>query len=141
MRSNSYDVRLTVRYAETDQMGVVYYANYLVWMEVGRAEYCRAAGFRYRDMEEEDGVVLAVAEARCRYQSPARYDDEVIVRTRIEKASSRLVQFGYEMIRAADGQTLATGESKHVFCTRDLKPARLPEKYLPLFGLAGRGTT
>ncbi len=136
MRSTHHDARLTVRYAETDQMGVAYYANYLVWMEVGRAEYCRAVGFRYRDMEAEDGVLLAVAEAHCRYQFPARYDDEVIIRTSIEKASTRLVEFGYHMIRASDARTLATASSKHIFCTRDLKPARLPEKYRPLFGLA-----
>ena len=71
------DTRLRVRYAETDQMGVVYYANYLIWMEVGRVEYCRAAGIRYRDMEDDDGILLVVAEANCRYLAPARYDDEV----------------------------------------------------------------
>lgn len=75
------EVRFRVRYAETDQMGVVYYANYLVWMEVGRVELCRACGFNYREMEEQAGVFLAVAEATCRYASPARYDDEVTVRT------------------------------------------------------------
>jgi acyl-CoA thioester hydrolase len=140
MRSNSHDARLTVRYSETDQMGVAYYANYLVWMEVGRVEYCRAAGFRYRDMEAEDGVLLAVAEAGCRYKSPARYDDEVVVRTWVEKASSRMVHFGYEFICAATSRVLATGESKHVFCTREMKPARLPAKYRPLFGLDGPRT-
>ncbi len=138
MRSNCHDARLTVRYAETDQMGVAYYANYLVWMEVGRVEDCRAAGFRYRDLEAEDGVLLAVVEASCRYKSPAKYDDEVIVRTWIEKASSRMVHFGYEFLCAANGRRLAAGESKHIFCTRDLKPARLPARYLPLFGLTGR---
>ena len=74
-----HETTLRVRYAETDQMGVAYYANYLVWMELGRVEYCRAAGLRYRDMEENDQVLLAVVEASCRYVSPARYDDEVIV--------------------------------------------------------------
>ncbi len=78
-----------MRYAETDQMGVAYYANYLVWMEVGRVEYCRSVGFRYRDMETEDGVLLAVVEAHCRYLHPARYDDEIIIRTWIEKATRR----------------------------------------------------
>ena len=129
------EARITVRYAETDQMGVAYYANFLVWMEVGRGEYCRSVGFRYRDMEEEDGVLLAVVEAHCRYLHPARYDDEVLIRTRIGKATPRLVSFGYEMVRAADGRILATGETRHIFCTREMKPARLPEKYRPLFGL------
>ncbi|MFB3778236.1 MAG: acyl-CoA thioesterase [Bryobacteraceae bacterium] len=127
--------RIRVRYAETDQMGVAYYANYLVWMEVGRVEYCRALGFHYRDMEAEDGVLLAVVEARCRYHSPARYDDEVVITTWIEKASRRLVEFGYEMAKADGGHVLATGGTKHVFCSRDMKPARLPDKYRSLFGI------
>ncbi|MGO9096786.1 MAG: acyl-CoA thioesterase [Bryobacteraceae bacterium] len=129
------ETKLRVRYAETDQMGVVYYSNYLVWMEVGRVEYCRAAGFNYRDMEEEDGVLLAVVEAQCRYLHPARYDDEVIVRTQVRKAGPRGVQFGYEMRRAADGRLLATGETKHLFCGRDLKPTKLPAKRHAQFGL------
>jgi acyl-CoA thioester hydrolase len=131
-----HEARVRVRYAETDQMGVVYYANYLVWMEVGRVEYCKAAGFNYRDMEREDGVLLAVAEAQCRYLFPARYDDEVVVKTWIERASRRLVAFGYEMRRAGDGRVLASGETKHVFCGPDLRPARLPEKYCAMFGLS-----
>ena len=87
----SHQTRVRVRYAETDQMGVVYYANYLVWMEVARVEFCKALGFRYRDMELEDGVLLAVIEAQCRYLYPARFDEEVIVETRIAEANSRLV--------------------------------------------------
>ena len=98
-----------MRYAETDQMGVVYYANYLVWMEVGRVELCKACGFNYRDMEIDDGIFLAVAEANCRYRHPARYDDEVIVRTWIENANTRMVTFAYEMRRASDDRRLATG--------------------------------
>ncbi len=76
-----------MRYAETDQMGVVYYANYLIWMELGRAEYCRSAGIRYRDMEVDDGVLLAVVEAHCRYLHPARYDEEIAVKTWVAKAN------------------------------------------------------
>ena len=116
-------------------MCVVYYANYLVWMEVGRVEYCKSAGFNYRDMEAEDGVMLAVAEARCRYAFPARFDDEVIVRTWIAEANSRMVTFGYEMLLANDGKRLALGETRHIFCNRDLKPCRMPEKYRAQFGL------
>ncbi|MGD1097744.1 MAG: thioesterase family protein [Bryobacteraceae bacterium] len=130
------DARLRVRYAETDQMGIVYYANYLVWMEIGRVEYCRAAGIRYRDMEVEDGILLTVAEASCRYLAPALYDEEVLVRTSIEEAHPRLVRFSYEMIATGDGRRLATGETKHVFCGRDRKPRKLPEKYRPFFGIA-----
>jgi acyl-CoA thioester hydrolase len=129
------EARVRVRYAETDQMGVVYYANYLIWMEVGRAEYCRTAGIRYRDMEIDDSILLVVAEANCRYQSPATYDEEVLVRTRIGEASSRMIRFDYEMTEAASGRAIATGYTKHIFCGRDRKPKRLPEKYRPAFGI------
>ncbi|HEY1338045.1 MAG TPA: thioesterase family protein [Bryobacteraceae bacterium] len=129
------ETRLRVRYAETDQMGVVYYANYLVWMEVGRVELCKACGFNYRDMEREDGILLAVAEANCRYASPARFDDEVIVRTWIGQAASRMVRFEYEMRLAEGDRKLASGFTRHVFLTRDLRPAKLPAKYFPLFGV------
>jgi acyl-CoA thioester hydrolase len=134
-RVRSHETRFRVRYAETDQMGVVYYANYLVWMEVGRAEYCRAAGNRYRDMEADDGILLAVVEAHCRYLRPARYDQEIAVNTRVGKANRRTVEFQYEISDAQSGRQLAAGETKHVFLGADLKPAKLPEKYWPLFGI------
>lgn len=127
------ETRVRVRYAETDQMGVVYYANYLVWMELGRVEYCRAAGIRYRDMELDDGVMLVVAEANCRYSAPARYDEEVVVRTSLASASPRMIQFDYEMTEASTSRKLAGGFTKHVFCARDLRPQKLPGKYWPMF--------
>jgi acyl-CoA thioester hydrolase len=136
----SAETRIRVRYAETDQMGVVYYANYLVWMEVGRVELCRACGFNYRDMEQDDGVLLAVAEANCRYSSPARFDDEVIVKTWIEEAGGRMVKFAYEMRLAADDRKLATGFTRHIFLTRELRPTRLPPKYFSMFGIDARRT-
>jgi acyl-CoA thioester hydrolase len=129
------ETRLHVRYAETDQMGVVYYANYLVWMEVGRVQLCKACGFNYRDMERDDGILLAVAEANCRYASPARFDDEVIVRAWIADANPRIVTFEYEMRLAEDGRKLATGFTRHIFLNRELRPTRLPAKYFPLFGV------
>jgi acyl-CoA thioester hydrolase len=131
----SHQTRVRVRYAETDQMGVVYYANYLVWMEVARVELCKALGFRYRDMELEDGVMLAVIEAQCRYLHPARFDEEVILDTRIAEASSRLVEFAYEMRLADNGRKLATGSTRHIFCNREMKPVRMPEKYRAAFGI------
>ncbi|MGA2593166.1 MAG: thioesterase family protein [Bryobacteraceae bacterium] len=131
-----HETRIRVRYAETDQMGVVYYANYLVWMEVGRVEFCKACGFEYKQMELEDGVFLAVAEARCRYASPARFDEEVIIRTWVEDANPRMVHFAYEMRLSADGRKLATGETKHIFLGRDLRPCRMPAKYHEHFGMA-----
>src|SRR6185369_10620852 len=134
----SVETRVRVRYAETDQMGVVYYANYLVWMEVGRVELCRFCGFNYRDMEREDGILLAVAEANCRYASPARYDDEVIIKTSVEEAGGRMVTFAYEMRLADDDRKLATGFTRHIFLTRDLRPTRLPRKYFRMFGIEDR---
>jgi acyl-CoA thioester hydrolase len=137
MPPSIHEARLRVRYAETDQMGVVYYANYIIWMEVGRVELCKAAGFNYRDMERNDGVLLAVIEAHCRYLSPARFDDEVVVKSWIEDANPRTVTFGYEMRLAEGGRVLATGKTRHMFCGRDLRRTRLPEKYHALFGITG----
>ena len=125
-----------VRYAETDQMGVVYYANYLIWMEVGRVEYCKSVGFSYEEMERDDGVFLAVSEAHCRYLYPARFDQEVTVETSLADAHPRMVRFSYEIRLASDGRKLATGETKHVFCGRDMKPVRLPVKYRANFGIS-----
>lgn len=134
------ETRIRVRYAETDQMGVVYYANYLVWMEVGRVELCRSCGFNYRDMEKEDGIFLAVAEANCRYRFPARYDTEVIVKTWIEEAGTRIVVFHYEMRQAEGDRVLATGFTRHVFVDRHMQTCRLPRKYFDLFGIPEGGT-
>ncbi len=130
------ETRLRVRFAETDQMGVVYYANYFVWMELGRVEWCRARGVRYKDMEEKDGILLMVAEASCRYRTPARYDEEVVVSTRASKSHARLVKFEYRMVGAESGAELASGETVHVFCGRDLRPVKLPEKYREAFHAA-----
>jgi acyl-CoA thioester hydrolase len=129
------ETRLRVRYAETDQMGVVYYANYIVWMEVGRVELCKACGFNYRDIEQHDGIYFAVAEASCRYRSPARFDDEVIIKTWIEQANTRIVIFAYEMRLAENDRVLATGTTRHVFVTREMQRTRLPRKYHEAFGI------
>ena len=132
-----HQTRLRVRYAETDQMGVVYYANYLVWMEVARVEFCKAAGFSYEQMEREDGIFLAVSEARCRYLYPARFDQEVTIETSLASAHARMVEFRYTM---HSERKLAEGETKHVFCGRDLKPVRLPERYRANFGIERKAT-
>lgn len=127
--------RFRVRYAETDQMGVVYYANYLTYFEVGRVEWCKARGFNYRDMEREDGALLVVAEARCRYKAPARFDDLLCIRTSLKNARTSLITFAYEVANAENGQLLATGETVHFVTGRDLQPRALPDKYRSLFGL------
>jgi acyl-CoA thioester hydrolase len=129
------DTRIRVRYSETDQMGIVYHANYIVWMEVGRVEYFRATGLRYRDIEIDDGILLMVAEVHCRFRAPAHYDEEVTVRTRLRTADPRMVCFEYELL-GEDGRPLATGYTKHVFCGRDRRPHRLPQKYCAAFGIA-----
>ena len=122
--------RFRVRYAETDQMGMVYYANYLVWMEVGRSDFCRECGFSYRDLEREEQAYLTVAEASCRYLAPARYDDEVFVETELSRVSSRLIEFSY---RIKNGDTLlAEGQTVHIVIGADGKPRSLPERYREL---------
>ena len=132
----SNETRFRVRYAETDQMGVVYYANYLIWMEVGRAEYCRASGIPYKDMEVSDGIRLAVVDAHCRYIHPAHYDEEIAVITSIGRANRRMIDFGYHIRNAETGQTLAEGETKHVFLGPTMKPVKLPQKYRSTLGVA-----
>ncbi len=119
--------RLRVRYAETDQMGVAYHANYLVWMEVGRTDYCRACGLAYRDLEAA-GVRLAVAEARARYHAAARYDDTLRIETRLTSLRSRQVGFAYAIYRADDQALLATGETLHLATDAQGRVTRLPEE-------------
>jgi acyl-CoA thioester hydrolase len=130
-------VRFRVRYAETDQMRVVYHANYLVWFEMARTELCRIRGVRYRDMERDDQIRLAVVDAHCRYHAPALYDDEIISEGRIAEVNSRMLTFAYEIRNAETGQLLVTGETKHVFLDANGRPVRVPEKYRSLFGMDG----
>ena len=127
-----------VRYAETDQMGIVYYANYLVWFEIGRTDYCRQLGFAYREMEEQNGLYIMVAEARCRYKAPARYDDEILVRTCLRDVRKRVIVFSYEVYRLPDEEMLAAGETVHVITDREGRPRALPQKYAEAFGAAAR---
>ena len=121
-----------VRYAETDKMGVVYYANYLVWFEVGRTDWLRETGWSYREMEV-DGLALPVIEAHCEYRQSAKYDDEIDVRTRASKASAVRIQFDYEVVRRADGAVMATGYTVHATIDRQGRPVRLPERVKDLF--------
>jgi acyl-CoA thioester hydrolase len=127
------ETRLRVRYAETDQMGVVYHSNHLIWFEVGRVELMRQMGFSYRDMEREDGRFIAVAEAKCRYRAPVYYDEEVVVRTQLKSVRESVVVFSYELLRAENGALLAEGETTHIVTDANMKVAALPEKYLTTF--------
>ena len=122
-----------MRYAETDQMGVVYHANYLVWFEIGRVELMRALGFDYNSLEREEGCLIAVVEATARYKLPARYDDELVIRTRVSGARSSLIKFTYTIARAADEAVLCLGETTHVVVGRDMKKRALPERYQAAF--------
>jgi acyl-CoA thioester hydrolase len=128
-----FETRLRVRYAETDQMGVVYHSNFIIWFEVGRVEMMRQLGFTYSQMEQEEGAHLAVVDVRCRYKSPARYDDLVVIRTRLMNVRDSLLHFGYEIARDEDGTVLAEGESVHMVLNSQFKRIRLSERYLPSF--------
>jgi acyl-CoA thioester hydrolase len=128
-----HDVTVRVRYAETDQMGVVYHANYLIWFEVGRVELMRALGFDYKLMEIEDDTFIVVADAHCRYHHPAHYDELLTVRTSILEAKNRTLKFGYELFRQSDNKLLATGHTIHVACTRAGHVKHFPEKYKQAF--------
>jgi acyl-CoA thioester hydrolase len=121
-----------VRYAETDKMGVVYYANYLVWFEVGRCEWLRRAGYSYREVEEA-GVILPVVEARCEYRQPARYDDEIEIRATGALLSAVRVQFDYEIVREASGVIAAVGRTVHAVLNPAGRPTRLPSQVRELF--------
>ena len=128
-----YETTARVRYAETDQMGFVYYANFFVWFEVGRVELLRQMGFHYKEMEKVDDCHIVVAEAHCRYLRPARYDDLLRIRTRIIEARSRTIRFAYDVLHDATEERLATGETTHVVCNRRGRPKSLPAKYRKLF--------
>ena len=125
--------RIRVRYAETDQMGVVYYANFFVWFEIGRVEVLRAVGLSYSQMEKEHKLILPVVDASCRYKSPARYDDEILIETRPALLRNSVLKFAYRILRAAaDGaepELLAEGETVHVVCDENFDRQPLPDVY------------
>jgi len=127
------ETRLRVRYVETDQMGVVYHSNYLIWFEVGRVEFLRQLGFTYRDMERDDGCYIAVVDARCRYKAPARYDDQILVRTFVRNMRASLIHFGYEVLREPEMTLLAEGETTHIVTNAQLQRRELPAKYQEAF--------
>jgi acyl-CoA thioester hydrolase len=131
--------RVRVRYAETDQMRVVYHANYLVWFEIGRVELMRQHGLEYSEMEE-DGCGIAVVEARVRYKAPARYDDHLLIETRLEKVRGPIIQFAYRIVREDDQVVLCEGETVHIVVGRDMKRRNLPKKYADILTAAASDT-
>ncbi len=136
--------RTRVRYKETDQMGIAHHSNYIVWFEIGRTDLCRETGFSYRDIERR-GSLLVVVEIGCRYRTPFRYDDEVVIRTSVREAASRSMTFSYELLDAAD-EVHATGFSKHLWLDRDTRRPvkadaevmRAFARFLPEHGSRGR---
>jgi acyl-CoA thioester hydrolase len=122
-----------VRYAETDQMGIVYYANYLVWFEIGRVELLRSLGLAYSQLEIDHDCILPVVNASCRYRAPARYDDQILIETRPSLLRGSVIKFAYRVLRKApDGEQatlLAEGETVHVVCDDQLNRKPLPERY------------
>ena len=127
-----HETEIRVRYAETDQMGIVHHANYLVWFEAGRSELCRDRGFSYKAMEEEEKSLLVVAESYCRYKSPAYYDDLLLVRTQVAEIRSRSIRFIYEITRPADNTLVAEGETLHLVTDEDKRVRIIPEIYKEL---------
>ncbi|MGA2167122.1 MAG: thioesterase family protein [Terracidiphilus sp.] len=122
-----------VRYAETDQMGIVYYANYLVWFEIGRVELLRSLGLAYSQLEIDHQCILPVIKASCRYKAPARYDDRILIETRPSLLRGSVLKFAYRILRKApegeEPRLLAEGETVHVVCDDQLNKKPLPERY------------
>ena len=125
--------RTRVRYKETDQMGIAHHANYIVWFEIGRTDLCRATGFPYKAIEER-GLILVVTEVVCRYRAPYRYDDEVVIRTSVANAASRMMTFAYELYDGAGVRLHATGSSSHVWVSRETRrPVTADEEVMKAF--------
>ena len=127
------EARLRVRYAETDQMGVVYHANYLVWFEVGRVELMRSLGLAYAELEREHGCMIAVVGVEARYREPARYDDEIAVHTSITAMRGPVLKMAYEVVRVHDGRLLCEGTTTHIVVDRGMSKRTLPEQYAQAF--------
>ena len=128
-----HETDIRVRYAETDQMGIVHHSNYLIWFEAGRSDLCRARGFSYKEMEEVDNALLVVAETYCRYKSPAYYEDIITVRVKLGEMRSRSLRFLYQVHRRSDDTIIAEGETLHVVTDQNKRVRVLPEVYKQMF--------
>lgn len=124
-----HETEIRVRYAETDKMGIVHHSNYLIWFEAGRSDLCRARGFSYKEMEEQDNALMVVAESYVRYKSPAFYEDVLTVRTQVAEVRSRSIRFIYEIFRKSDEVLLAEGETLHLVTDAEKKVRLIPETY------------
>ena len=137
--NQAHEVQLRVRYAETDKMGVVYHSNFFVWLEIGRVELIRSLGFDYKQMEIEDDCHLPVVDARCRYKSPAYYDEEIVIRTEVRNVRNSLIRFGYEIVRPTDATLLAEAETTHIVVNAKMEKKALPEPYRAAFAALKAG--
>ena len=124
-----HETEIRVRYAETDKMGIVHHSNYLIWFEAGRSDLCRARGFSYKEMEEQDDALMVVAESYVRYKSPAFYEDLLHVRTQVAEIRSRSIRFIYEIIRGSDGVLVAEGETLHLVTDSAKRVKQIPDSY------------
>jgi len=124
----THKTKITVRYAETDRMGVVYYANHLVWFEIARTEFLKSKGISYRDMEEKDGLGLMVAESHVKYRSPVTYDDEIIVKTWMSEVKQSNLAFDYKI--TCGERLVAEGRTCHVFVNKQRKPVKIPSSFI-----------
>lgn len=131
--SEEFQVEIRVRYSDTDQMGVVYYANYFTWLEIARTEFLRSKGISYQRIENEKQLALPVVEAYCKYKFPAKYDDVVVIKTSISKMMNTKLRFDYKLINKETEQLLATAFSVHVFIDKERKPVRIPSRIREAF--------
>jgi len=133
-----HETEIRVRYAETDKMGIVHHSNYLIWFEAGRSDLCRAKGFSYKEMEENDNALMVVAESYVRYKSPAYYEDVLSVRTRVAEIRSRSIRFIYEIVRPSDEVLLAEGETLHLVTDTSKRVRQIPDSYKELLTVDDR---
>ncbi len=128
MKGESFDFDVRVRYVDTDQMGVAHHATYMVWFEVGRTELCRSRGFTYLDLEKM-GYRMMIVDLRCRYAKAIRYDDMITIRTWVKDLQRMMMAFGYRILSRETGETLASGETRHICLDTSGRPRAIPERF------------
>ena len=126
------ETTIRVRYAETDQMGIVYHANYFTWFEIARTEFLRSFSIDYRELEAQN-VLLPVIDVGCKYITSAKYDDEVIIKTKLTRIKGVRLEFKYQVYRKIDNVLLAEGYTKHAFVDKQLKPVNFRRKFNELW--------
>ena len=131
--NREFSVEVRVRYADTDQMGVVYYANYFVWLEVARTEFLRSLGIDYRNIEKEKRLALPVVEAYCKYKAPARYDEIIMIRIKVSQVKNSSLRFDYSLFNKENNELLVVAYTTHVFIDKDRRPVRMPKEIQNMF--------